>query len=231
MKINDLLKFFVPKDESFFPLFDGTAKCILEAAKLLNDLMFENSDQQRSEIISQIKKLEHEGDNYTHKVYEQLNKSFLAPFDREDIHILASHLDDVLDFIYDISQRIEWYKLKTKEFSDEFKFFVTIINEMAEEIKNCVASLRDASKNKEEILQSCYRLNTLENKADVIFYSYMNNLLDIKENDTKNLSASEVPNFIVEIIKNKDMFQTLEKCADSAEDVSDIIKTILIKNV
>ena len=59
----------------------------------------------------------------------------------------------------------------------------------------------------------------------------MNNLLDIKENDTKDLSASEVPNFIVEIIKNKDMFQTLEKCADSAEDVSDIIKTILIKNV
>ena len=231
MSINDLLKFFVPKDESFFPLFEGTAKCILEAAKLLNDIMYQESDQQRSESISNIKKLEHEGDNYTHKIYEQLNKSFLTPFDREDIHTLASHLDDVLDFIYDISQRIEWYKFKTKEFSDEFKHFVSIINEMAEEIQICIVSLRDASKNKEEILQSCYRLNTLENKADVIFYSYMNRLLDIKQSDVKDIHLIDMPHYIVEIIKNKDIFQTLEKCADSAEDVSDIIKTILIKNV
>jgi len=231
MKINDLLKFFVPKDESFFPLFEGTAKCILEAAKLLNDIIYQETDQQRSETITKIKKLEHEGDNYTHKVYDQLNKSFLAPFDREDIHTLASHLDDVLDFIYDISQRIEWYKFRTKKFSDEFKMFVGIINEMAEEIQISIVSLRDASKNKEEILQSCFRLNTLENKADVIFYSYMNNLLDIKEEDTKDLQTSDIPSYIVEIIKNKDIFQTLEKCADSAEDVSDIIKTILIKNV
>ena len=230
MKINELLKFFVPKDESFFPLFEGTARCISEAAKLLNDIMYQDSDQQRSETISKIKKLEHEGDDYTHKVYDQLNKSFLAPFDREDIHLLASRLDDVLDYIYDISQRIEWYKFKTKKFSDEFKFFIGIINEMTSEIQICIAKLRDASKNKEQILESCVRLNTLENKADVIFYSYMNNLLEIKECNSP-LKIEDVPSYIVEIIKNKDMFQALEKCADSAEDVSDIIKTILIKNV
>ena len=94
------------------------------------------------------------------------------------------------------------------------------LNKMADEIEIAVLNLRDASKNKEKILQSCINLNTLENEADRIFYAYMSQLFENKSDEN-----------ILEIIKNKDIFQTLEKTADAAEDVSDIIKTILIKNV
>jgi len=220
MKINDLLKFFVPQDSSFFPLYDGQAKCILDGAKLLSELLIQKSDDEREIIFNKIKDMENEGDKFTHKIYEQLNKSFLTPFDGEDIHKLASHLDDVLDYIYAVSQRIQWYKPKPKKISEEFKNFVVVINKMAEEIKVAVNLLKQSSKNKEKILQSCIVLNTLENEADRIFFAYMSALFENKNDEN-----------ILEIIKNKDIFQTLEKCADAAEDVSDIIKTILIKNV
>jgi uncharacterized protein len=220
MKINDLLKFFVPKDESFFPLFEGQANCTSDGAKLLHELIYQKTDEERQIIFNKIKDVEDAGDVFTHRIYEQLNKSFLTPFDREDIHALASHIDDVLDYIYAVSQRIQWYKPKPKKISEEFKNFVEVINKMAGEIQIAVHNLRDASVNKERILQACITLNTLENEADRIFYAYMSSLFENKNDD-----------HILEIIKNKDIFQTLEKCADAAEDVSDIIKTILIKNV
>jgi len=231
MTINELLKFFVPKDESFFPLFEGQAKCISEAAKLLNDIAYTDTIEVRIKLIKDIRKLEHEGDNYTHRVYEQLNKSFLSPFDREDIHTLAHLLDDVLDHIYAVSQRIEWYKFESQKTSSEFKAFVEIINEMSKWIELCVSYLRSVNKNNEKILDACVNINTLENKADVIYYEYMSNLLDVKESDFVNTTTGQVAVHMAEIIKKKDIFQTLEKCADAAEDVSDIIKTILIKNV
>jgi predicted phosphate transport protein (TIGR00153 family) len=220
MKINDVLKFFVPKDESFFPLFEGQANCTSDGAKLLQDLIYQKTDEERQIIFNKIKEIENDGDIFTHKIYEQLNKSFLTPFDREDIHALASHIDDVLDYIYAVSQRIQWYKPKPKKISEEFKNFVEVINKMAAEIQVSVHLLRDASVNKQRILQACITLNTLENEADRIFYAYMSSLFENKSEE-----------HILEIIKNKDIFQTLEKTADAAEDVSDIIKTILIKNV
>jgi uncharacterized protein len=220
MKIDNLLKFFVPQDNSFFPLFESESRCILESANLLNDLIYTKTEEERQDIFNKIRALEDEADGYTHGVYEHLNKSFLTPFDREDIHALASHLDDVIDRIYAVSQRIQWYKPKVKKISEEFKNFVTVINQMAKEIETAVIHLRDAGKNKEKILQACMNLNTLENEADRIFYAYMSQLFENKAED-----------HLLEVMKNKDIFQTMEKCADAAEDVSDIIKTILIKNV
>jgi len=220
MKINDILKFLVPQDNSFFPLFENQSRCISAAAKLLNELIIKRADEEREEIIRRIKEIEIEGDNYTHQIYNELNKSFLTPFDREDIHTLASALDDVLDYIYAVSQRIQWYKPKPKKISEEFKNFVIVVNKMAGEIEFSILHLRDASKNKEKILQSCINLNSLENEADRIFYAYMSQLFENKSDE-----------HILEIIKNKDIIQTMEKTTDAAEDVSDIVKTILIKNV
>lgn len=219
MKFNDMLKFLVPKDDSFFPLFEGTSKCIVEAAKLLDDLIHVKTDENRMEIYQKIKRVEKEGDDYTHRVYEQLNKSFLTPFDREDIHSLASHLDDVLDHIYAVSKRFQWYKPKPKKVG-LYDGFVAVINDAGKEIEIAVMNLNDPGRNRKKILESCVKLNTLENKADDIFYEQMSQLFENKSEDK-----------FLEIIKNKDIFQTLEKCADAAEDVSDIIKTILIKNI
>ncbi len=220
MNFNDFVKWFVPKNESFFPFFESEAKCIVQASEHLYEMLTTKKTPEESlEILLKIKEIENEGDEFTHGIYEQLDKSFLTPFDREDIHRLASSLDDVLDYIYAVSQRIYWYKPKPKKVRDEIKNFAALIKESAIEIEISVLHLRDASRNKSKILTSCVNLNTLENQADELFFRYMSDLFEDQEKDT------------IDIIKNKDIISTLEQCVDAAEDVSDIIKTILIKNV
>ncbi|HNW75734.1 MAG TPA: DUF47 family protein [Bacteroidales bacterium] len=219
MKFSDVIKWFVPKNDSFFPYFEGQAQCIVKASVILYEMLTTKKvAEERRELVKQIKKIENEGDAFTHQVYNQLDKSFLTPFDREDIHQLASSLDDVLDCIYSVSQRIYWYKAKAKKVGEEVKDFAGIIKDAAIEIETAVVHLRDAGKNREKIRASCVNLNTLENKADELFFIYMSDLFEDEEKDA------------IDIIKKKDIIETLERCVDAAEDVSDIIKTILIKN-
>lgn len=214
MNLDYFLKFFVPKDTAFFPLFEQDVKILVKASELFKTLMDTDDIEQRDPIIKQIKGLELEGDEITHQIYSQLNKSFITPFDREDIQELASSLDDVLDHINGVSQRIRLYKPKVlipvlKEFSE-------IIYQAALEIEISVNGLRNAGKNKDKIIQSCIKLNTLENKGDDLYHIGISKLFD-EEKDT------------IELIKTKEIIATLEKAVDKAEDVSDVIKTILIK--
>ena len=214
MNLDSALKFFVPKDRAFFPLYEKDAQNLIRTAELLKSLMQSGGLEQRSAIIRQIKEVENIGDDISHSIYNQLNKSFITPFDREDIHELASNIDDVVDAINGTAQRIKLYK--PKSFIPAFIEMADVIYEAAKEIEFSVSGLRDASKNKEKVMQSCINLNTLENKADDIYHEGISKLFD-EENDT------------TELIKKKEILETLEKCMDKAEDVSDIIKTILIK--
>ncbi|MCK9422231.1 MAG: DUF47 family protein [Bacteroidales bacterium] len=214
MNLDSLLKYFVPKDTSFFPLFEDGAKVLIKAADLLKELMATETIDQRTPIIKQIKSVEHEGDEIAHKIYHQLNKSFITPFDREDIQELTSYLDDVIDYINGAAQRIGLYK--PKSIHPVFKDFAEVICDAAKEIEFSLHGLRNSGKNHEKILQSCINLNTLENRADDLYHDGISNLFE-NEKDT------------IELIKNKEIIATLEKTVDMAEDVSDIIKTILIK--
>jgi predicted phosphate transport protein (TIGR00153 family) len=214
MNVDSLLKFFVPKDTSFFPLFEEDSKVLIRASELLKSLMLTSAMEEREPIIKQIKSVEHEGDEITHKIYKQLNKSFITPFDREDIQSMTSAMDDVVDYINGTSQRIQLYKPKL--INPLFIEFAEIISQAAKEIELSLLNLRDAGKNKEKIIQACINLNTLENKADDLYHTGISRLFE-EEKDT------------IELIKNKEIFATLEKTVDTAEDVSDIIKTILIK--
>ena len=214
MNIDYFLKFFVPKDESFFPLFEENAKILIRAAELLKDLMETSTIEEREPIIWEIKAAELAGDEMIHKIFDQINKSFITPFDREDIQELASSLDDVLDYINGVGQRVLLYK--TKSFIPEFKVMAEIIHSASLEIDIAVHSLRHAGREKEKIIQTCIKINTLENKADELYHIGISGLF---ENETNTN----------ELIKKKGILETLEKVADKAEDVSDVIKTILIK--
>jgi len=99
MTIDSFLKFFVPKDHSFFPLFESDAQNLVKAAELLKELMASTDIGEHERINREIKEVEHIGDGITDRTYEQLNKSFITPFDREDIHELTAHIDDVVDSI------------------------------------------------------------------------------------------------------------------------------------
>jgi predicted phosphate transport protein (TIGR00153 family) len=214
MNFDSVLKFFVPQDHSFFPLFEEDAKILIKASELLSNLMQTDNLEDREAIIRQIKDVEHEGDDITHKIFQQLNKSFITPFDREDIQELASTLDDVVDYINGIGQRILIYK--PKEYMPVFLEMAEIIYQCSKEIEISILALRHAAKNKEKIIQSCINLNTFENKADELHHVGLSELFE-KETDTK------------ELIKKKAILETLEKTVDKAEDVSDAVKTILVK--
>ena len=138
----------------------------------------------------------------------------MAGFDREDIHELASKIDDVLDNINAASQRIRLYKPKT--LTTDMKQMADILGLLAIEIQKAVSQLRHLAKHKSEIVKACDQINLLENKADHVYNMAISKLFDEEKNTG-------------ELIKLKDIMASLEKAADKAEDVSDAIRTILIK--
>ena len=97
MNIDTVLKFFVPKDHSFFPLFESDAQNLVKASELLRELLSSVDITEHERYYKEIRDVEHIGDDITNKTYEQLNKSFITPFDREDIHELTANIDDVVD--------------------------------------------------------------------------------------------------------------------------------------
>jgi uncharacterized protein len=214
MNIDKMLKFFVPKDHSFYPLFEEDAKNLVKAAELLKELMSSNDAHEYERIHKEIKDVEHIGDDITDKTYQQLNKSFITPFDREDIHELTANIDDVVDSINGISRRICLYK--PKHLMPVYKEMAKSIHEAALEIQICIHGLNDAAANKDEITRSCDNVKAIEHKADEYYYVAIAELFE-KEKDA------------AELLKNNKILEILERCVDEAEDVTDTIKSILIK--
>jgi len=149
MNIDKILKFFVPKDHSFYPLFEEDAANLVKSAELLKQMMSTAEVEEHERIHKEIKDVEHIGDQITDKTYQQLNKSFITPFDREDIHELTANIDDVVDSINGVSRRICLYK--PKKLMPVYKEMAEMIHEASVEIKTCIHCLNDAAANKEEI--------------------------------------------------------------------------------
>ncbi|HEX2968940.1 MAG TPA: DUF47 family protein [Bacteroidales bacterium] len=214
MNFDKILKLLVPKDHSFFPLFEQSAENMVKASALLKDLMAENDNDSHERLNREIKEIEHVGDSITDKIYEQLNKSFITPFDREDIHELAAHIDDVLDSINGISRRICLYK--PKNLMHGYREMADMIYLAAREIETAIHCLNDPVKHIEKITAACERVTDIEHKADEVYFIGASQLFD-KEIDTK------------ELLKNNKILEILERCVDEEEDVTDTIKAILIK--
>jgi len=214
MNIDKFLKFFVPKDHSFHPLFEEDAKNLVKASELLNDMLTFNENEDHERIYKEIKDVEHIGDTITDKTYIQLNKSFITPFDREDIHALIAHIDDVVDSINGVARSICLYK--PKKLLPVYKIMAEMILEAAKEIECSIHCLVDAAANKDEIAKACNNVTAIEHKVDEYYYVAIAELFE-KEKDT------------AELLKNNKILEILERCTDEAEDVTDVIKDILIK--
>ena len=215
MNIDSFLKFFVPKDHSFFPLFESDAHNLVKATSLLKELMSSSSTVDEYErIYKEIQDVEHIGDDITNKTYEQLNKSFITPFDREDIHELTAHIDDVVDSINGISRRICLYK--PKQLIPVYAEMADLIYDGALEIEKAIHCLRDPVANKKKITEACDRVKKIEHTADELYFAGIAELFE-KEENTK------------ELLKNNKILEILERCVDEEEDVTDTLKAILIK--
>ena len=214
MNIDSFLKFFVPKDHSFFPLFEHSVHNLVKASGLLKELMSTEDFDAHERIYNEIQEIEHVGDQLTNKTYDQLNKSFITPFDREDIPQLTDHIDDVLDSINGISRRINLYK--PKKLIASYGKMADLIYEVSKEIETAVLCLKDPVDNKKKITHACERMNSIEHDADEVYFSSVAELFRLEE-DTK------------ELIKNSRILDILERCVDEEQDVTDTLKAILIK--
>ncbi len=213
MGVNSFFQFLVPKDKKFYPMFIQVADNLIVGAEQLIGLMKATDWEQRKEIIIKIKETEKKGDDLTHTMFDMLNASFITPFDREDIHSLISSIDDVLDFINGSAQRLLLYK--PQEIPSDFMKFAELIYEGCKLLRDALSEI-DNLKHPKTIKEACIRINELENIADDIYHLGISQLFE-KETNT------------IELIKKKEIYQTLEKATDLLEDASDVIKSILIK--
>ena len=214
MNIDKFLKIFVPKDHSFFPLFESASKNVVEAAHLLKELMATEDLTEHERLNIEIKKIEQIGDDITNKTYEQLNKSFITPFDREDIHELITNIDYVLDSIWGVSKRMCLYK--PKRYITVYEDLTELILEASIEIEKAVACLKEPAANIKMIRAICDKVSDIENLADEVYFKGISQLFEKEENPR-------------ELLKKNKIIETLERCVDEQKDVTETIKSILIK--
>ena len=207
------LQFLLPKDKKFFPLFGQSTENLVRGSKVLVELVNTTNPDKRKELVKEIEHIEHTGDNVTHMIFNELSRNFITPFDREDMHALASDLDDILDFIHGSAKRLDLYKIN--EVSDSVTMLADCILKGAIELNVAVKNLENM-KNANVIKEACVKINSLENHADDVFNMGIARLFD-EEKDP------------VQIIKIKEILSALETATDKCEDCANTIQTILVK--
>ena len=211
---NSFFNRFTPKEPKFFPLLKQISDVLIAAADLLVECLQSKTHQEVKEYYKKIKEQELLGDKLSHKVFDELNTTFITPFDREDIHHLATRLDDVVDGINSCAKRIALYN--PKKMPDGGLELARLIKESALAIANAVDELDTLKKSPANIKKYCKGLHDIENKADDVYETFVIKLFE-EETDA------------IEVIKLKEIMYELEKTTDMAEHVGKIIRTIIIK--
>jgi len=213
MGLNNFGKFFMPKNLIFYALFEEVADTVAEMGQTLKKVVNEPDYDNRAPIIKQLEDLEHKNDETTHKIFTELGRNFITPFDREDIHYLASSLDDIADYIYSSAKKINFYNVNPNE--SGIQKLADLVDLGATEIKKAVYGLRDMKKLR-EMTEAFIKINSIENQADDIFDLSIEKLFQ-NENDFK------------EVIKKREIYQALETATDKCEDAANVIESIIIK--
>jgi predicted phosphate transport protein (TIGR00153 family) len=215
MSLNSIFQYFVPKDKKvFFPLFEQAATNVVAMATVLVEAVNTADPQAREEMYAQIDKLENVGDEFTHRIYLELGKNFITPFDREDIAALASAIDDVADYINGSAGRLTLYKVE--EITEPIKKLSAMVLQGSIDMEKAIKELHDL-KNIRSIADSCIRINSIENQADDVFDRAVADLFLYEKNAVK-------------LIKYKEVLANLETATDKCEDVANVLETILVKN-
>jgi len=201
----------IPRDTKFFDMFVEIAGNVVEGAQVLSDLLNNYDYEQMPKSVQKIKEIEHRGDDMTHKVFIKLNQTFITPIDREDIHLLTSSLDDVLDFINGASDRLLTYKITQP--SPSAKILAGFILKQAIELKKAVSLLGKDH----HLLEHCVEVNRLENEADQISREAIGRLFE----------GGYDP---ITLIKLKELLEVLEEATDKAEDVANVLESVVVKN-
>ena len=207
-----MFKKLLPKENYFFELFEQQAAVISRGLELFEQLLKEYP--RRQELNLQIKAVENEADDVAHKIFNLLNNTFVTPFDREDIQMLAHRMDDVMDLIDKAGSRMELYDLPAPPVNTDR--MLVIIQKAFDKISTAISMLRNQKQN-ETILQLCVEINSLENDGDAL----------LRESLARLFRETTDPFYL---IKAKEIYESLEEATDRCEDLANILETILIKN-
>ena len=213
MGLNSILKIFMPRDRVFFQLFESVSGELVKMGEKLKEVVNEPDFDKRAKLIQEMEDMEHVNDDYTHNIFTELGKNFITPFDREDIHYLATTLDDVADYIYSSAKRIAFYNINN--YDEGIVKLANLIGFAVDEIKIAVSGLRDM-KNLQAMTNALVKINSIENQADDIYDLCVERLFEM-EPDVKML------------IKKREVYHAMETATDKCEDAGNAIESIIVK--
>ncbi len=204
-----LSQVFVPKDREFFDLFEEAALNISRAGEMLEEML--SSFPEKASLARDILLAEQEGDRITHDIFSRLNQTFVTPIDREDIILLASALDDVVDLTEEAADYLILYKIEAP--MEQAQRLACILRDACRQVAAAMPRMRSF----EDISHFTVEIHRLENEGDRIVRAAM---ADLFSNSTE----------AVEVVKWKDVYALLEDCIDKCEDVANIIEKIVVKH-
>lgn len=199
----------IPRETKFFDMFSEMARNLIDGAKLMKALLEDYQDV--ASQVSKLKDIEHRGDDMMHALMTKLNSTFITPFDREDIHRLASSIDDVLDLLNAAGDRMIVYKIRGVP--SETAKLAALILQQSEELDRALAGLEK----QQHVLEHCVEINRLENEADRITRDAVGHLFDTEKDP-------------IQLIKIKELFEVLELATDKAEDAANVLEAVILKS-
>ena len=202
---------WIPKEEKFFELFEAQAVHGVAAAKVFREMALKWTRD--TAPFDRLRDIEHEADITCHDIYEKLNRTFVTPFDREDIRELASELDTIVDLIESVGQRMYLYQIDRS--TDDLVQLTDILWQATENVRKAVAELQNPEKSR-HILDYCIEVNRLENAGDHALGVAIGKLFQGKPDP-------------LEVMKWKEIYETIEQAIDKCEDVAHTLETILVK--
>ena len=205
---------FMPKEEKFFDLFEQGAQNMMQAAQELKKMVDAWENINIPETVAAVTELEHQGDTITHQIIAQLHRSFITPFDREDIALLAQSLDDVVDFIRDAADAMFIYRITQP--SQRAKELGDIILEAVGEVERAIPRLR-RGKELKQVLPHCVEINRLENVADRVYRAAVAELFD----DAVDMAH---------VIKWREIYEHMERATARCEDVANVLEGVALKH-
>ncbi|MCF0172720.1 MAG: DUF47 family protein [Bacteroidales bacterium] len=214
MKLDNFLQLFVVKEKRFFPLFIKQSELILQGAKLLVEITHETDQEKRNSIAHSVKELESACDKVTDKILDELIVAFVTPFDREDIHTIASMMDTFMDCLHDCAKKFSIYQPKGEE--PKLSEIAGCLLKDAEYVNQATLLFDSLRKNSKELDAICDNIKEDEHIVDDLYESYMSHIFQ-NESD------------LVELVKKKNIVEALEETSDHTKQLSDAIRTVIVK--
>jgi len=213
MSLESLLRIFKPRDRIFYYHFEASAANVLSMSEDLVRIMETSPGSQRTAILERLEIAEHANDDLTHTIFTDLARNFITPFDREDIHYLATTLDDVADFILSSAKNLELFGIDKPD--ETARELARLVNEGSRIVQMAVQGMRHMYKANSQN-DFVVRINSMENEADEVY-----------DRAIQRLFATEKDP--IELIKMRDLYTTLELATDKCEDVGNVIESIMLK--